>query len=245
MSAQFKGSTLDCLAYFGGQPNSVERMKRLFPGKNIRTIERWVREQTIMPEGENLIRMRVLLTALGYEVIEFTSLEPLVQKVCKVFAYNLATLDELVSKVGYGDASGRAQLFVVLRGDGGFSADRQQRAETYIASLGNAIEEAERAFQTQFAQVHDASVSTSAKSAHETKDADAGAILDALAAAVVLILPLVRRVRSDDFTDKDREYVRARTGGRAVFDTANELYRLCGERARSTISNGSSEGGAQ
>lgn len=243
MKLAFKGTTAECLAHFAKRPGCIEVMSKMLPSAHIRTIERWLKEGIREPVGEYLIRVRVILSELGYEVAEFQALELGIQKACKMFAFDLASIDDLVAEFGYdGSVSGRSQLFKILRDGSGMHPERKQRVEAFIESFDMMIAEVEHAFRERF--VHSDTKPTEPLPTrevhlmrHKPSDADKKAVLDSLARTVAAILPLAERVLTDDYTPEDREYIRANAGGTGVFKAANALYRLCGERARTTISS--------
>jgi hypothetical protein len=249
MSPSFKGTTSECLASFASRPNSVEQLSQMLPGAHIRTIERWLKEKHQEPAGEYLIRVRVTLAMLGYEVAEFAQLSPVLQKACKLCALDITSIDDLVIAFGYEQGStGRTQLFKVLREGVGMMPERQRRVEEFIADLDGLISEGESAFKARFALRQQAPVAPcESRAVHTAPSGDAKAILDSLAHGVTALLPLADRVLTDDYSASDREYLRAAAGGNGVFRLANALYRLCGERARTQISSRStdSNGGAR
>jgi hypothetical protein len=250
MKALFKGTTAECLAHFAKRADCIELMQQMLPGVHIRTIERWVKEEKNEPVGEYLFCVRVILTALGYEVAEFASLDPTIQDACKMFAFGLVSIDDLASEVGYQAKTARTQLFAVLHGKGGLSPERQQRVKELTQTFETMIEEAEQAFRAKFSPTSAKSpepVGLLARAPSTSSDVEKKALLDALARLVMAVVPLAERVLTDDYTPEDREYVRAQAGGNGVFKAANALYRLCGERARTTIhsSSNEAEGGAR
>lgn len=240
MKPVLKGTTAECLAHFAKRSRCIEAMSEMLPQVQERTIERWMRGAQL-PTGENLLRVRVVLSLLNYEVDEFATLDPMIQKVCKMFVFELALIDDLVTEFGYDrSVNGGDQILRVLRGAGGMRPERRQRVEAIIASFDTMIAEAEQQFRNRFVATGVQPVEQpvpQAKKTHESCDADKKALLDSLAHSVAALLPLAERVLTDNYTPEDREYVRLQAGGNGVFKAANALYRLCGERARTTISN--------
>jgi hypothetical protein len=51
------------------------------------------------------------------------------------------------------------------------------------------------------------------------------------------MLPLAKKLASDEFTAEDRARLRELAGTSTIFELKNELVKLCGERARAQLLN--------
>lgn len=254
MNVLFVGTTEACFAHLA---QSTERDH--LPARKIiadfckvgdPTVYRWIKG-TMAPVGEALMRLRFYLEFLGYDVDELRGLPDPVRDTARLFAFGIVSLSDIVSLVGYSTGSGAAsQLLAVFRGVQGVSKEKIKEfvsiARTYGEQLLERQQKTERVRlpgksalvrDIQLLEISSESLEVLQERMKPKGISDRDAVIESLAAMVGAMTPLAKLVSSDKFTPEDRARVRELAGKSGVFDLANLLYKLCGERSRELSSN--------
>jgi hypothetical protein len=123
------GTSTDCLTNLVKRQLSEQSLKFMaeFTKVNYKTARRWGHEQ--FPKGESLLRVMVFLSCLGYEVTDFVSLAPEVQKFNEMIAFDV--IDVNIS-VQYLDYRNSGNLFSVLLRGNGLQPHRVHRLRRFI-----------------------------------------------------------------------------------------------------------------
>ena len=201
---------------------------------------RWLRRFSAL--GDNLMRLRYLLEALDYDVSELRVLDPVVRDLGRLFAYDIATIQDLAVALGY---EGGGQTRKVLMGQRNVSEDRKVQAQEFVDSFAGLVNEK----RTQLAQLkslimekepHAAPSPAPARERPATKAPNVKeATIAAFSHGVQALIPLARLLMSDEFSADDRKRMRELAGANGVFDLSNLMTGLCGEKARDRAQEGS------
>lgn len=230
------GTTAECLAHFAAHGNR-KLLRSFIPAVDIRTIERWL-SGAAKPVGENLIRVRIFLDAIGYRVSELEKLDPPVLDACKIVAFDIASVDDIVGELGYPSAIGaRSQTFRVLIGHARVLNNRLTRLKSFTESASDLVQEQEKSFSKRFSvpKKEPALPAQKPRAPSPMGENRNDAVIAALAAMTRAMLPLAELALSDEFSAEERQKIRDLSGGDGVFRLSNKLNRLCGERARNEL----------
>lgn len=209
------------------------------------TLKRWL--ELIMPDGQNLLRLRCFLAHRGYGVTELEALRDVFRSLSYLIADQKMTIREVVNKLGYHKDG--ALLQILLGRVTGISEERLERCRELIAqqhSLARAKQEIPACTDhTHAKQVENIPIVCAAESDHKNERPPAAQHVngarrwevDNLAALVRIMLPLAEDVLSDAYTEKDREHLRTLANGNEVFRLSNVLNGLCGPRVRVRMMN--------
>lgn len=113
------------------------------------TVQTWVREG-ITPRGEQMLRLRVLLSLGGIKVVEIDHLPPPARELAKMVAFNIITLDEVSVELDYTDKHG---VYHVLSG-GSLAKSRQRSMEKLVAEAQSLIDEEEEKWRRRISDPH-------------------------------------------------------------------------------------------
>lgn len=253
--AFFQGTTSECLKHLASvTKNDKEKIRFIanFCGTGLITTEGWLKGAGF-PRGEYLFKLKYYLEFLGYKVKELEYLDKEIRDAARVCAFGILTLSELAGFVGYsGTQRGEYNrgnsidtLLTVLRGSHGVSVKKLQMfakvAETYNLELSGVQHRTEKihiASKVQNLHVEspeEVPVTLKKPFNHinlQTESDVHAAIIKSFAQSVLALTPLAKLLESDEFTAEERAQLRELSGGRGVFEFANSLYRLCGERSR-------------
>ena len=214
-----------------------------FLGCTNQNFRRWFRSEH-PPEGEHLLRVRVLCELMGYCPIELAQLDVDIQIVARLIAFKIVDFAEVTKVLDL--SKGRDALLDLLLGRNGTSKDRLARltefAKGYQATLTSRQEQWRRKLPSlprdEPAVV---AVKPPVVSVRENLPTNGHLVLDKvkvvemLAAQVKAMLPLAQLVVSDQFSAVERKLLRSLTANglsHGVFDLSTYLSRLCGEEAR-------------
>ncbi|MEY2665137.1 MAG: hypothetical protein RLZZ480_242 [Candidatus Parcubacteria bacterium] len=241
----FQGDTMSCLKHLydaiKDDDNFFEKRETIatFTGVGESAVYCWFACRNV-PKGEPLIKLRYYLECNGYEVTELTILEPTLKQVGKLLAFGILSIDEISNAVGYpAGRNGIDTLLKVLRGTQGVSKAKlsqfQTLAELYGDQLLKKSQNTPRVVKLLVERTSTPNplpVRAPLRVVARPMQVEHDAIISALAGMVTAMLPLARLVSSDSFTPEDRTKVREFSGHEGVFDLANSLFSICGERSR-------------
>ena len=249
MSKIFKGTTAECFQHLGRaiQGEHLFENRKLiadFAGVESPAVYRWFRAGK-PPLGESLLRLRFYMEFLGYEVAETEALDPVIRDAARLCAFRVISMSETASLVGYpAGVSGMNMLHRVFHGKNGVHSEKLEHFKSLVDLYAEQLPERQRAtpkllkgsvrvtppMESQAASrpsvVHP--LRTNLRPTPQLRDA----LIESLAGSVKGMIPLAQAISSDDFTPEERARLRELAGGNGVFNLANLLYRLCGERAR-------------
>lgn len=253
MSALFAGTTDECLKHLERATKKdylgARKIIADFCGVGESTVYRWLKGGA-KPVGEPLIRLRFYLEFLGYDVAELRSLAPEVRDAARLCGFSIASISEVAQLVGYaGGRAGVDVLLTVFRGTAGASKEKLEEFKSFSKAYGEPF--ASKQKSTKKVQMlgvalpraeHVPEVSPKAVAAAQSilrpkPVSDRESVIESLAGSVRAMIPLARLISSDEFSAEERARVRELSGTTHVFDLANLLYNLCGERARNMQSS--------
>jgi hypothetical protein len=241
----FQGDTLSCLRHLHGtikdDDDFFEKRAYIakFAGVGERAVYNWFRERN-PPVGAPLIRLRYYLEFCGYTVEDFPNLDPDIRQSGKLIAFGVLTVEEMAEAVGYpGDRAGADAVLKVFRGVQGTSHNKLLQFQTLVELYKDQLDEK---IQSTRCVVPKRSVEASQPKPLPVRAplrvvarpvlSEHEALICSFANMVTAMLPLARLVSSDDFSPEDRAKVRELSGHEGVFELANTLFRICGERSR-------------
>lgn len=246
----YSGSTKDCLMHLKHSiENDRKKLKVIASFTKVtegRAVSRWLKGT--QAGGMSLVRLRYYLEFLGYNVEELQHMHPTLRDAGRLFAFGVADLNEIVRFVGYSDGqNGNDSLLLVFKGLGGVSAGKLVQFQAFVDLYKDKLLEKQQAtVKVEFLADHSSAkvvcdtpdttmlpTATTLRSESQSSTDIHEVVTRSLAAQIKAMLPLVQIVSSDAFSPEERAQLRELTGGDGVFRLANQLYRLCGERARS------------
>jgi hypothetical protein len=181
-----------------------------FCGVQLQTVNRWRRGASV-PLGKSAIQLHYLLEFAGYTEHEWGETNDSVETVGRALAFGLITLDELTAH--FNDAC-NSRLTQMMCGHKHISVANQKVFDDLAATHAWDIEAAR------------------GKCADLKIASEKDKLIVELSNKLEALLPLVKDMVSDNWTEADRYELRDRAGRRTVFDLYNALGELCGERAR-------------
>lgn len=202
---------------------------------------KWMNDFTAL--GDNLLRLRYLLELLGYNVTELSKLDPVVRDLGRLYAYDIAMLDDIAEVLGY-EAGGQTRK--VLMGQRNVTEGRKAQAKKFVEDFAE-LTDSKRAELSMLRnlvieEVSETTLSPAPASIRERSASKAvnakEATIIAFAHGVQALIPLARLLMSDQFTAEDRKRMRDEAGGNGVFDLSNLMTGLCGEKARNRAQEG-------
>ena len=207
-----------------------------FTGLNEKTIARW-RDGDSVPIGESLLAVEYFLVRKGYEVSEFTLLDPRIRDFGALVVYGILTIKDAQEALDYGDAGG---VFRILLGKTEPSPARLDKIAEYVTTYRKELDAEYAATDVGQSVTLDSNQAVTAPKAsvlppvHQRNMGghDKGAVITALAHLIRAATPLAKMVNSEEFSDGEREQLRKEAGERGVFDLSNLLNWLCSVDAR-------------
>jgi len=250
-----KDVTLGCLRHYVRE-NRQQRVARLasFTGVTQITVNTWFRETPITPVGPVMMRLRVYLDVVGYEVLEFTDVPEILRDLIRLGALGVVSFSEIARELGYISSN----LYTMLFGKTGISEERLQLAEALVqihrrkldASLmvlkESIAERESRDPKEQLPEVRNKVKATLPLHTAKRKDAVGHAgkdqtgcievddLIKLVSHMILAAYPLVDALEKRSQAS-DREHLRSLTGDRMRL-LANRLHRLAGgEMARAEL----------
>ncbi len=237
-------SVYDCLVDFGSRILGDFHFRNKMCGIlkiNAATGHQWF-DANIMPKGENLLKLRLILELNGYYLVEKTSISPGIWKLGNLIALGSVSLEEARHVLGFKNVQ---DVYNLCFGKQKTSPERMASLENFCR-LFETDPESKKEYQKKLKQWQENSVFVKPgnKPVPEspTKTAprliERTAAIKSLAHLIRAAIPLAEYIVSDDFSIQERERLRELTKeGRSngVFDLSNLLNRLCTETARKAI----------
>ncbi len=241
------GTFEECLSHYrkNGGDHSFKRMLDFSVSKNEGTLRRWFVDSA--PNGVYRIRLQQYLSDIGYKIKELQGASEEIRLACQLLSYDLATEDEIASGFGIPEHRWSRLPHMLVRGT--MADDRLAKGRLYLAPLKTLLAEVHEGrilalsnTVPSTAQKPDATKaapaapsvpavpSSSAPPAHVIKDHDA--VIQATAAMLTSVYPLLQLVNSDQYTAEERKALREKLGFFGAMQISTELNRLCSERAR-------------
>ena len=254
----YRGDTAKCLELFRRDYGSSTGRELLvqFMGVNEATVRRWLSGGK--PHGENLIRIRYLLEAFGYESRELNHLSEAARNLGRAVAFRVVSIDEVVQALDFQSEEPQQSVFRVLLGKVDTTSLRTSVMEDLVDSKREEVERQIVAFKMTMSACSSSPILNRSsvpgrppKVGSPVVKSDA---VEMLAHLVCAMLPLAEDIVSDRFSPKDRERLRELAGGDGVFNLSTNLNRLrvamnrlCGERARRIcdLAASAAEGGGE
>jgi transcriptional regulator with XRE-family HTH domain len=204
-----------------------------------------------VPRGTNLVKLELLLFLLGYEVSDRMSMSERGERFIRFVCSTKLNMEDIGSALG---VTGNSVLRWA-RGEISPSSERVERLnelinrewlgefdnlwERFASELLNLllIQESGPPGQDNSPVIESSTEGVQSGGIKE-------AILVSIADSIKAMIPLAKIVLSDGFSPENRRKLRLLTAtgqSNGVFDLANLLNGLCGERARSVVTNHSSQ----
>lgn len=142
---EFTGSTEECLADFFRSYDWPLGKKLLaeFTEVGEQTVRCWRLTSTAPngndPLGKQLLKVRVFLDMVGYNVKELDELPDLARRLGKVVAFGILTLDEVREKLDYRNSN---EVYGILLRGTGLVVHRQHRMQRLVESHADAVKAA-------------------------------------------------------------------------------------------------------
>jgi len=183
-----------------------------FCGVQPQTVNRWRRGASV-PLGKSAIQLHYLLEFAGYTEHEWRETNNSIEMVGKALAFGLITLDDLAASFSDGCTSRITQMMC---------------GHKHVSTANQKIFDG-------LAETHGCNVETARENYADLKIfSEKDKLIAELSNKLGMLLPLVKDMASDNWTEADRYDLRDRAGRKTVFELYNALGELCGERARQT-----------
>lgn len=252
MSKLFRGTTIECLAHFAEHSlppkGSKEAGKAKLPlVEFVRvhpdTVSAWIYGRNV-PLGEPLIKLRLFLEAVGYELVEYVhGTDHVSHKLAELLAYDILTPEEAREHLGFGDTH---SVFRLARADSDTNTARTQKVERLYGEAGEELAKKKATLLSVLMRVPSIKiyvetdppstpVTQVAKGALDLEKQDPISI-EVLAHLVLAITPLLERAVSETSREQRNE-LRKRTGSDGMFRLSKASSRLCSEKARELVNN--------
>jgi hypothetical protein len=213
--------------------------------KNEGTLRRWFVDSA--PNGVYRIRLQQYLSDVGYKIKELQTAAEEIRLACQLLSYDLASEEEIAS--GFGIPEHRWSRLPNMLVRGTMADDRLAKGRLYLSPLRTILAEVHEgrilalsntvpstapkpgSAKAEPAALPVPSVPTSsAPPEHVIKDHDA--VIQATAAMLTSVYPLLQLVNSDQYSAEERADLRKKLGFFGAMQISTELNRLCSERAR-------------
>lgn len=219
-----------CFAEFI-EPDTPEKRQKLSDMLGIKdesTIRRWFTKRS-KPLGKHKLCLKVYLTDMGWRIDEFERLRPVFRDAVRIFAYGIATFDEIVLEFGYTLTNRESQVMTVLQGRKDMQTARITRGQVFVESKRNALESVVRKSVRAMRDVPPSHEPT-APPQQTTSAAHNEYVKREILSGISRLMPLVAHATTKPtFTAKDRKDLRDRAGFGTLAEFATAVNRLCGE----------------
>lgn len=241
IESAIKGDTDNCWLHYASEiyASDVALEKRIiiaYTGVAATTLARWL--NLIMPQGQNLLKLRCFLGHRGYGVAELDALSDMLKTIAYLIADKKIAITEVVRRTRYHQDG---NLLQVLLGHTNMSGERLALCRDLIEEY--VIDEEKKANDPIFIQIpkqEHAPAWIDHKKEHSFAMRVNGTQkweVENLAAFVRMMLPLAEAVVSNEYTEQDRERLRTLANGDGVFRLSTALNGLCGPRMRTRVIN--------
>lgn len=143
----FFGSTRECLKQFflHSDWNLARPCLARFAQVDQQTVRAW-RDEENRPVGMSLLRVRVFLDLLGYQVEEFSNLPDVAKQFGRLVAFDFITLDEARVTLKYVKRDG---VFDVLLRGGALQRERIYKMERFVEDSSDELDSLTQRFKKQ------------------------------------------------------------------------------------------------
>lgn len=238
IASAIKGNTDECWLHYAfevyGSNMESEKLTIIdYIGIGQTTLSRWL--NLMMPQGQNLLRLRCFLARRGYGVAELEALSDVVRTLSYLIADKKITITEVIRRTGFPKDG---PLLQVLLGRENMSNERLSVCGDLIAEYVTGEKKASPSSDSvdiPKTEKNPISVEVDDKKKYSLGMRVNGRQkweVENLAAFVRMMLPLAEAVLSDEYTEQDRDRLRTLANGDGVFRLSNALNGLCGPRAR-------------
>lgn len=183
-----------------------------FCGVKPQTIRSWLRGRSV-PVGKRALQLHYLLEYIGYDDHEWAETNDNVETVGRAVTFGLIS-DEELSEAFKDECDEFSRVIQMLSGHKHISPEAQKIIDDLAAVHSWHIKSAQ------------------AKSNNLKITNEKDKLIAELANRLQHLLPLVKDMSSDRWTEADRYELRDRAGPTTVFELFNALGELCGERVR-------------
>ncbi len=246
-----QGSTEECFADLTNKISSTRGRTALAGILEVdyaATFCRWITEG-LKAKGVNLIRLRIMLELLGYEVLEWRGLPTVLHYIAEDLSYEVQTLDQVRQGLGY--KTTKDVLRLLLRGSGMYP-DREAAAKQFVASIESDVVQARMAFHTRMELAHP-EIAELLVPMSKPRDQEQILVPNAVhlsnqelmgvfAAQLNAMLPLARYFSGDSVTAEERTELRKLAGYEQVSEFSLVLRNLTSEKTREKLAE-SKKGG--
>ncbi len=242
------GSVEDCLVNFSSVNhfNTPERkaiklrneVSKLL-GISPKTGHTWF-GQLYLPKGEGLVRLLFFLRLCGYEIPEQKDMPQFIRELSDQIAIEAVSVNDVASYIG----TSKDVVVDILMLRYGTSAKRKEQIEQLVAAHRPEEQRKLTEWKAKIASLGLAGQAKPEKVVAQVPEVstiglDNEQAVKMLAQLILAIKPLTELVLSEECSAKNRQQLRELTAtnghSNAVFEVANALNRLCGERARKEI----------
>ena len=217
----------------------------------------WFSAGAVLPIGANLMKLQLFLEIVGYTITERKRLTPLQRSLADGVALGAFLTDEAIQFLGM---KNNKPFFCWCRGANEPVASQMPRVEEWVSRHEAAIRDKRQQWQSfvdglnfglkkadetpvqasvvQVPKTQMPSLVLPPAAPHNNGSMHRSQTIEALYHLISAALPLAEHVLSDEFSPKEREFLRQKTqDGRTnrLFNLSNCLSRLCSERARDTV----------
>lgn len=251
---KFKGTTEQCFRHFSKANHLAESTRDIM--KNRKTICKLIGiaegtgfhwfVQGRIPGGNNLLKLRLLLTLCGYELTEWVGVASAIIECGDQIALGVLKISDVASFLEVTEDT-VMRIVVNLAGTLENRVVQMEELIQYHHDDGNEKKaEWTRVIQTTGIKEPESTTTSVALEPFEASPQKRvkavmngdGSTVPTLAHLIQASIPLAKRLLSDDFSPDDRRQLReltAQASTNGVFELSNLLNRLCGERARKEI----------
>lgn len=246
----FKGTTDECFQDLTNKIQETQPRRALSSVLQIdyaATFCLWLKLGRVTAKGENMIRLRIALELLGYQVTEWSGLSTLLHYVAEALAYQVQTLDQVREGLNY--KATQDVYRVLLRGTSMYP-DRETGARRYVASIEGQVVQARMVFHTRL-QMADPEIAALLVPMSKPTNQEAFLVPRAMlvnaeeltamfAGNVAAMLPLARYF--DSLSAEDRSNLRKEVGYDDISELSLLLRNLTSEKTRQNLAE-SKKGG--
>lgn len=183
-----------------------------FCGVKPQTIRSWLRGKTV-PAGKRALQMHYLLEYVGYNDHQWRETNDNIETVGRAVTFGLIS-DEQLTELFKHECDEFSRIIQMMSGHKHVSPEAQKIFDELAAVHSWHIKSAQARYDNL-------------RIANE-KDK----LIAELSNKLLQLLPLVKDMSSDKWTEADRYELRDRAGRTTVFELYNALGELCGERVR-------------
>lgn len=227
-----KDNTIGCLVRYLDETqasNPTRDIAKFVGVSGTKRIEAWA-EGREKPKGWNLIRLRFFLHNMGFSVAPIRQLPSHIRDLGELVIFDVISSSDVSDILEFTEDSFR-RLFLNRPN---MTKARVSKAKALCLNL---VCDLNLAKKNRLASLTKKPSESMQKTLGKSCDQNNADNIKTLSYMILAMLPLARRVDSDEFSAEDRRMLREMTERDGVFRLSNLLNRLCGEDARKSLSN--------